>query len=297
MRIARRGRRVAVVTCREVSELDADGLAVAKALADVGLAPEPVVWDDPQVDWSRYVVALLRSTWDYPERRDEFLAWASRVDGLTRLLNPYEALRWNSSKRYLLDLQGAGLPVVPTHFIAPGEERRLPNEGGEFVVKPAVSAGSRNTARYGVGDVEEALTLVSRLLDQGRTVMIQPYLSSVDERGERLLVYLDGRFRHAGRKGPLLERGAGLVEGLFAPEDVTPADPSPVERAVADAAISLVAERFGPPAYARIDLVTDRDGGPLVLELELIEPSLFLAEAGGDPEPLALRVAAEAGAH
>ncbi len=294
MRRSADGLRAAVVTCSQVRKLDSDGEAVMDALRSVGLSPEAVVWDEPGVDWAGFRVVLLRSTWDYPERFEEFLSWARRVDRVTRLLNSFPVVRWNADKRYLSDLESEGLPVVPTRFISPGTPPALPASLDEYVVKPAISAGSRNTARYGIGDEEAALAHVERLLHEGRTVMVQPYLGKVDSEGESALVYLDGRYRHAARKGPILERGSGLIEGLFAPEKITPKVPSREEREVADRVISSVRERFGPPAYARVDFVPGPEGAPLLLELELIEPSLFFEAADGDAGPLAARVAADA---
>jgi O-ureido-D-serine cyclo-ligase len=288
--------RIALVTAREALELDPDMPLLVSALHSAGVDTDTPCWDDPAVDWSRYEAALLRSTWDYVDRIDEFLAWCERASCLTLLLNPPDVVRWNTDKHYLAHLAESGVPVVPTRFVAAGADgaRELeaflaggcaacsvgrPCEFDEFVVKPAIGAGSRDAARYGRDDAGRARLHVERLLVAGRSVMLQPYLARVDEHGETAVVYLGGLFSHAARKGPLLQPGAGLVEGLFAPEDIRPRVADPAELAVAAAAYAAIP--FTAPVYARIDLIHDHAVAPVVLELELTEPSLFLAHAAG----------------
>jgi len=294
--------RIALVTAREALPLDEDMPPLRTALAEAGVSVEVPCWDDRGVDWSGYDAALLRSTWDYVERIDEFLAWCERCARQTRLLNPPGVVRWNTDKHYLVHLAEAGVPVVPTRFVEPGADAEVefaaflaggPSGGtvggtptfDEFVVKPAIGAGSRDAARYARGEAEAALGHVERLLGARRSVMLQPYLARVDAQGETAVLYLGGGFSHAIRKGPLLRRGAGLVEGLFAPEDIRAREAEPGELAVAAAAYASIP--FDAPAYARIDLIRDDANGPVVLELELTEPSLFLAHAPGAAERLA----------
>jgi O-ureido-D-serine cyclo-ligase len=293
--------RIALVTAREALALDEDMPPLQAALAAAGVAADTPCWDDPLVDWSRYDAALLRSTWDYVERIDDFLAWCDRCTRQTRLLNPPDVVRWNTDKHYLAHLAQAGVPVVPTRFVEPGMDPAAQFEAflsgttaacpvgdspafDEFVVKPAIGAGSRDAARYARGESRQALGHVQRLLDARRSVLLQPYLPRVDTHGETAVLYLGGAPSHAIRKGPLLHRGAGLVEGLFAPEDIRPREAEPAELAVAAAAFAAIP--FEAPAYARIDLIRDDRGAPVVLELELTEPSLFLAHAPGAAERL-----------
>jgi glutathione synthase/RimK-type ligase-like ATP-grasp enzyme len=273
--------RVALATCVHFPDGDADDAGLPEAIGgDVAFA----IWDDPAVDWSSFDAVVVRSTWDYQERRDEFLAWARGIGD--RLVNPPAILEWNTDKRYLRELADAGLPVVPTALVAPGEAFRAP--AGEYVVKPTVSAGSRDTARFGgpghdaAADAERAAELVAAIHESGRTAMVQPYVASVDARGETALLFFDGVFSHAIHKGPLLERGAAPTSEVFAAETIEPREASDAERAVAERVLAHVAERFGggAPAYARVDVVEDDGGAPLVLELELTEPSLFFA---GEP--------------
>jgi O-ureido-D-serine cyclo-ligase len=294
--------RIALVSAREALPLDEDMPPLRTALADAGVTVDVPCWDDPGVDWSGYDAALLRSTWDYVDRIDEFLAWCERCARQTRLLNPPGVVRWNTDKHYLVHLAQAGVPVVPSRFVEPGADAEAAFAaflaGGpdsctvgrapafdEFVVKPAIGAGSRDAARYARSEASAALQHLERLIRAGRSVMLQPYLARVDEQGETAALYLGGEFSHAIRKGPLLRRGAGLVEGLFAPEDIRPREAEPAELAVAAAAFAAIP--FEAPAYARIDLIRDDTNAPVVLELELTEPSLFLAHAPGAAERLA----------
>jgi len=286
--------RIALVTAREALELDEDMPVLVEALQEAGAAVETPYWDDPAVDWARYGAALLRSTWDYAERIDEFLAWCDRCAAGTRLLNHPQVVRWNTDKHYLVDLARAGLPVVPTRFVEPGCDARAefaaflrgdassltvgePCEFDEFVVKPAIGAGSRDAARYRRSESGRALEHVDRLLAGGRSLLLQPYLSRVDEQGETAVLYLGGEFSHSIRKGPLLGAGAAMVEGLFAPEEIRPRQADQSELEIAAAAYAAIP--FAASAYARIDLLRDARDAPVVLELELTEPSLFLAHA------------------
>lgn len=278
--------RIALVSSREALALDEDMPPLVAALQAQAVEVGTPSWDEAAVDWSRYDLAVLRSTWDYVDRVDEFLAWADSCATRTRLVNSPAVVRWNTDKHYLQDLARAAVPVVPTHFVEPGSrapvelDRFLAEPGyGEFVVKPAIGAGSRDAARYRRGDRERAGAHLQALLDAGRSAMLQPYLARVDEHGETAAIYLGGHYSHAVRKGPLLRVGDALVAGLFAPEQVTSRVADAGELRVAEAALAAIP--FERPTYARVDMIRDDRGAPLVLELELTEPSLFLAHAPG----------------
>lgn len=211
------------------------------------------------------------------------MAWCDSIG--ERLLNPPEVVHWNTDKRYLADLDAAGLPVVPTTFLEPGAPVVVPD--GPCVVKPTVSAGSRNTARH--DGPRTAAAHAQRLLDEGFTVMVQPYVAEVEEQGETAHLYFDGEFSHAIRKGPLLTAGEPDIQGLFAPENITPREPRPEERAVADHVVAEVQRRFGRLLYVRVDVI---GSDPMVLELELTEPSLFFLHSEGAAERYAAAIRA-----
>jgi hypothetical protein len=282
---------VGLITTREARGLDEDLPPLEAAMRDAGLQTRVVEWDDRQVEWSSLDIALLRSTWDYTDRLREFLVWVDSAATRTRVLNPPPVVRWNTDKHYLAGLAAAGVPVVPSTFIEPGERAEsvlsaflARHDCLEFVVKPSVGAGSRDTQRHLRTQPEPAVAQAERLLAAERSVLLQPYLDSVDRDGETALIYFAGRFSHAIRKGPLLPRGAAgsPAIGLFAPEKISARTPGADELRVADRV--LAALPFETPLYARIDLIRDAGGAPTLLELELTEPSLFFAYAAGSAE-------------
>ncbi len=279
---------IALVTAAAARKLDEDLPPLAAALREASMDFRIVDWDDAAVDWAQFGLAVLRSTWDYTMRLPEFLAWAERVSAATRLLNPLDVVRWNTDKHYLGDLARAGVPTVSSHFVEPGEdagivlERFLSTHASqEFVVKPTVGAGSRDAQRYGHEERTPALDHVERLLDAGRSVLLQPYLERVDAYGETALVYIAGDFSHAIRKGPLLQRGDAPTRALFAPEHITPRVAHADELRVAGSALAAMPFEGRPLRYARVDLIRDGADKPCVLELELTEPSLFFAHGNG----------------
>jgi glutathione synthase/RimK-type ligase-like ATP-grasp enzyme len=275
---------VALVTARAASDLDEDMPPLLAAFAAAGADAEIAIWDDPEIDWSRFDLTLLRSAWDYAERLPQFLAWVTRTAERTLLLNAPPVVRWSADKHYLRDLAAAGVPVVPTTFVEPGADPRRVLEAfltrepcAEVVVKPAVGAGSRDARRHARADSGEIVAHLQPLLAAGRSMMLQPYLARVDRDGETALVFIEGRLSHAIRKGALLPAGAPATAGLFAPEEISPRLPGADETAVAEEAVAQVP--FEELLYARVDLIRDATGQPRVLELELAEPSLFLAYA------------------
>ncbi len=278
------------MTASVARALDEDLAPLTTALSARTIVHRVVDWHDAAVDWADFDLAVVRSPWDYTRRHGEFLAWAESAGAATNLENPPSVLRWSADKHYLRDLRAAGVPVIATSFATPGDSIEWPS-AGEVVVKPTVSAGSIDTARYPSGARAEAGAHVARLHAEGRAAMVQPYLSAVEgERGETALVFIDGEFSHALRKGPMLVPGLALVGGLYVEEDIRPAEPTAAERSVAARALAAIpSER--PPLYARVDLVPDDSGSPVVLELELVEPSLFLTHAADAADRMADAIA------
>lgn len=282
---------VAIVTCAELPELDGDESLLLEPLRSRGIEPVPVVWNDRTVDWDRFDASVVRCTWDYTADRARFLSWARSVP---RLYNRAELLEWNTDKRYLGVLAGRGVPVAPTTWLPPATNVELP-DAGDWVLKPAIGAGSRDAGRYLMGDVaqrERALELVSRLHARGATVMAQPYLEDVDITGERALIYLDGVFSHAVRKGAMLDGPYEGDVGLFKPETITPAVATQAELSLGKTVLDAIDGE--PPLYARVDVVGE-DDALLLLELELTEPSLFYVHAEGAADRMAEAVARRVG--
>ncbi|MEV8015460.1 hypothetical protein AB0O76_03690 [Streptomyces sp. NPDC086554] len=255
--------------------IDRDLPELARSLGEAGADVATVTWDDPRVDWERFDLVVIRSTWDYSWRGAEFLAWAGRVARLTVLANPASVVRWNTDKRYLGELADAGVPVVPTRYLAAGDPVEFPDGGGEFVVKPTSGAGARLAARYGAGEHEAASKHVAKMHEDGFTAIVQPYMPRIDETGERALVYVGGRFLHAVQKGAVLAPGAAYDDEKMPHPDLRVWQPTPAELDVAERALAVIP---GAPEllYARVDLVDDVSGNPCVMELELVEPNLFI---------------------
>ena len=285
---------VALATCRDLPDLDVDEQLLLAPLADAGVHATVAIWDDTDVDWARFDLVVVRSTWDYAGQLDAFLAWARSVD---RLANPADVLTWNTDKRYLRELDAAGVPVVDTEWLEPGDLISLP-PSGEIVVKPAVSAGSLDTGRYDLARQEHhrlATAHAERLLDAGRTVMVQPYLAAVDVDGERSLLFVGGAFSHSASKSAMLAGPHEANDGLFQAETITAHMATEAELTLAHATLAAVpgSDRL---LYARVDLVDDDRGAARVLEVELTEPSMFMGESPGSAERFAAAIAAAAGA-
>lgn len=268
---------VAFAACSALPEGDGDDDAVLRALTDLGVRARWIVWDDPDPEPADLVV--LRATWDYAQRRTEFLAWCAATPGL---VNAAGVVRWNTDKTYLVDLAGTGLPVVPTQLVPAGTAPDWPD--GEFVVKPAVGAGSRGAARF--ADRDAAAAHLAELHHSG-AVIVQPYQRDVDASGETALVFLRGGYSHAFTKSAMLRPDREVdASGVFVTEELGAADPDAASRTLAEDALDAAAEVLGITRaellYARVDVVRGEDGGPLLLELELAEPSLGLRQADVD---------------
>jgi glutathione synthase/RimK-type ligase-like ATP-grasp enzyme len=274
-----RARRVAFAASRDLLDLDAGWPLLRDAVAAVGLEPAVAVWEDANVDWGAFDLVVAMYTWGYVIRRAAFLQWARQVSRRARLVNAEPVLTWNSDKTYLADLAAAGIPTVPTTWVPPGATWQPP--GRDYVVKPTVASGGIEAARYVAQGVDVAARHVERLHRDGQTAMVQPYLPTVDGEGETALVFFGDRFSHAVAKQGLLEADVGPIFGLWERQVISPRTPRAEQHALAERALRVVHERFGRTAYARVDLVDGADGTPMVIELELIEPTLFLDLAPG----------------
>lgn len=281
--------RVALVTCVPFMDPDPDHALLLGALRERGLNAEYLAWDDPAARFDAVDLAVVRSTWNYHRHAEAFLAWVEATARRTRLLNPAQVIRANWHKSYLLEVAARGLATVPTELIRREDPRTLDEvlkarAWPRAVLKPAVSAGSHETHRIRAPLGPEAIELFGRLHAQ-EDLLLQPYVESVEDYGERSLIWIDGEFTHAIRKSP---RFFGDQEQVSSARAFSSA-----EHALASLVLAPLAEQL---LYARVDLAKDAAGQPMLMELELIEPSLFLAE-----NPIALRrlveaIAARAGA-
>lgn len=275
---------VHLVSCRELPEPDPDAAPLRAALAAAGIDAAVRAWDDPAVDWSAAPLAVLRSSWNYPRHAAAFAAWIDATARRTALWNPPGVLRWNLHKRYLLELARRGVRTVPTALVARGAATRVAALRDEhdwrrdLVIKPAVSAASLATRRFAATDDTSAQAHLSELAATG-DVLVQPFLPAVEGHGERALMWIDGELTHAVRKSP---RFSGEAESVSPrPVPISTAEAALAERAIAAARTATGAELL----YARVDVAPlggDADA-PVVMELELLEPSLFF-----DQSPAAL---------
>jgi glutathione synthase/RimK-type ligase-like ATP-grasp enzyme len=268
--------------------LEDDALLQA-ALQKRGFASVRVDWADASVDWSRFAGALFRSTWDYFHRFDEFSAWLTRVERQTKLLNVPELLWWNIDKHYLGDLEARGVPIVPSVFLEKGSDaplRELLTARGwdEAVLKPCVSGGARHTYRLNRKSAADFDSLARELL-QEEALILQPLMSDVLACGEDSLLVIGGKVTHGVRKRAkpgdfrVQDDFGGSVHELV-----------PTEEQIALAERALAACRPAP-VYGRVDMVRDDAGALVIMEVELIEPELWLRRCPPAAEALADAVA------
>lgn len=267
---------LALATSEALPGLDPDSQHLLPAFAELGLDVVPVVWTDPAVDWAAFDAVIVRSPWDYVVREAEFRDWIDRVAALVPMVNPPHVLRWNAHKDYLRDLGERGVPVVDTLWLAAGERAEVP--WAEAVVKPAVSGASRGLFRAAAGHAVLAET----------DLLVQPLLASIADEGELSLLYAAGELSHAVRKVP----AAGDIRSQ--PEfgsRVAAVEASGEARAAGAAVLDAVAHEL---AYARVDLVRAADGTLRLIELEVIEPQLYLAWDAAAPTRFARALAGAA---
>lgn len=281
---------VVLATCRDVPGLHPDDAPLLDALAERGVPVRILAWDDPSVDWSAAALVVVRSTWDYVPRREEFVAWAHRVDAATTLWNPADVLAWNTDKRYLRRMADAGIPTVPTRWLSRGAEVSLAevlDEAGwqQAVVKPAVSASAKGTVRLRRREARRAQPHLDGLLAEG-DVLVQPYLDRIETVGEVSVLWIDGAVTHAVRKRP--RPGDFRVQEEFGGTE----EPVALDPGLATAADEAIVH-VGPGCrYARVDLVEGPAGERWLLELELVEPQLFLRASPAAAERFADAIAA-----
>jgi hypothetical protein len=274
---------IAIACCRSSDSApptqlypDPDLEFLGRALEELGASWTAVAWGDPSIDWGSFSRILVSSTWDSVDRPTEYLTWTNSVSTTSVLVNSNTVITWALDKEHQRLLADRGVPIIPTTWVRADESFQLPD--GEFVVKPSISAGGRSTARYDRTHRADAAAHLAALQMAGQTVMVQAYLPSVDEQGELDVIVIDGVYSHAVRKRPALNLGEGIVErpwermawsGL--------ATPTADELMVVERTVAVISDHLQEcPTYARVDLVADADGAPLLLEVELIDPYLSL---------------------
>lgn len=270
--------RIVLVTGATMAKPDPETHLLVAALAEIGVEAVVAPWDSPE-DWAAYPLVVVRTPWDYFRRLPEFLAWAKHTSQLTAFVNPVSVIEWNSHKAYLRELAGKGIPTVPTLWldrgVADGATRLAATGWGEVVVKPAVSIGAIGALKTHAADPACQAHLAA-LMAEG-DVLVQPFIESVAAQGEVSLIYFGGAFSHAIRKQPAA--GDYRVQDMYGGTN-HPYQPAADEVELATLALSATP---APTTYARVDMVRLQGGRPAVMELELIEPELFLGVAPEAP--------------
>ncbi len=279
--------KIALPTCANLRPNEMDDDPLHEALQSRGLTIDRPIWDDPSIDWACYRACLIRTTWDYQYKREAFVAWAERIEQLTELFNPAGVVRWNTHKSYLADLERRGVPIVPTVWLEHGQTvdiaSILDDRGWEKAfLKPAIGATSRGTLRFtaDASGIAEASAHVRRLIPTVN-LLLQPYLDAVETRGEVSAIFFDGEFSHAVRKMPV--PGDYRVQDDFGatdePTTLTRREIDLAQRCIEAATPNDTHNEAWPLLYARVDFLQDCDGNLQLIELELVEPSLFFRHA------------------
>jgi glutathione synthase/RimK-type ligase-like ATP-grasp enzyme len=278
-------RRVALATYEGAPRLAPDDQLLPPALETLGIHGEPVVWSNQRVKWDDFDAVVIRSCWDYHLRFAEFLAWLAVLEASgVAVLNSPKLVRWNAEKRYLLDLAQRGVATIPTMIVPRGRARDVEPlaiaEGwNHFVLKPTVSASGYETHSLRTPLDDESHTLVAQVTRLG-DALLQPFVEEVSRNGEYSFTFIDGEFSHTTLKR--------ATDGEFRVQTEHGGSVEPVDAtaALVDQAQHVLRALPETPLYARVDGVA-RDDAFLLMELELIEPNLFLAEGKGAPERLA----------
>lgn len=280
--------RCAIATSADYANLTPEESLLLDALRRRSIAPETVIWSDAGVDWASFDAILIRTTWDYTRRVAEFLDWIDRVSTQTLLLNDAAIIRWNAHKRYLLDLRNRGVTLPRTAIRRAGDPLDLDaffaaERVEAAVVKPAVGAGGHFTYVISAADPPESRQPAIDLARE-RDVVIQQFVPEVRTVGEISIMLIDGEFAHAVRKLP--SAAEFRVQERFG-GSITPFDPP---RELVETARRIAALTPAPSLYARVDMVQPPGGEPYLMELEVIEPSLYLSAGPHTAELLAAAV-------
>jgi glutathione synthase/RimK-type ligase-like ATP-grasp enzyme len=262
------------ITYKDMLALDPDDRLVLDVLSKRGYKTQGVVWDDESVDWAKAGHCVIRSTWDYHLSPAKFLSWVDSVAKVTTIWNDPLLVRWNCKKTYMHELAECGVRIVPTLSFKKGSHIMLKEIMREncfetAIVKPTVGLATYGVKKVSTRDIEAGQKHVDKLLKK-TDILVQPYLASVEDYGERALIFIEGEYSHAVRKRAFQKLAAAGQEGE------TPATATEDELALAKHTVEAFQMIVPKQAlYARVDMVNDEQGVPHVLELELVEPSLF----------------------
>jgi hypothetical protein len=286
-------RRAAFLTLSDPTDFVIDDNLALEPMRRRGWQVDTVPWDTAGVDWKSFEIVVIRSTWDYQHRSEEFLATLATIQGVgARLENSLGIVRWNMHKTYLRDLDARGVPTVPTFWrdgLAPGALLPLFDELGsdEAVIKPVTSGNAHGAYHLDRARATAQATEIENYF-AGRPLMMQPFERGILAEGEFSMIYFNGELSHSILKVP--KPGDFRVQEEHG-ADIQAVRPEPALIAAGNAAIAAIGQ---PLLYARADLV--RHGtGFRVMELELVEPAIYLRMDPGAPERFAKALIARAG--
>ncbi len=269
---------IAIITSSIHETFHKDDIMLSEALKGYGYDTHIICWDNADINWKNIRFCIIRSTWDSFFRHKEFLNWAERISKWTNLWNPLYVIKWNINKKYLIDLSNRGVKCVSTQLVASNNVEDLKEEIFQFdykkvVIKPAVSLGALDTYYMDIDDpisYESNIDNINSMLLAGE-ILLQPYLPSVKIEGELSLIYIGGHFSHAIEKHPAPSdfRVQEIYGGKY-----KIVEPDKISLDTAEQAFKEIG--FERLLYARVDLIKDDNGLPLIIELEFIDPDLFL---------------------
>lgn len=279
-------KKVALISDSDSLSVDYDMPLIIDAFKRTNVEADVIFWDSTSSpDWSTYDAVVLRSPWTYMDKIKPFIEFCHQVEQRSVLLNPLSVIEWNSDKSYLKLLEKQGVPIVPTEILYSEKEiqaalariKESEWEINEVVIKPTVGAYSFGVVRLSIDDSDKITQHVRYLLQLDKGVIFQPYLNTIEKHGETNMIYFGNTYSHAIKKEPLLaERGETKTPDM---EFRTLKDANSEEKALAKRILGLVQsnlELSKPLLYARLDFIEDKKGMPLLLELEITEPSLSL---------------------
>ena len=267
-------KRIAILASRDYGPLTPypDDALLCESFNSLGHEAQIVCWDDEDINYTQYDCAIVRACWDYDRRLSEFLGVLSHINRQTALFNSYPVILENTNKRYLLELEKSGVPIVPSIFFDDIEKLYVPDEWHKLVVKPAVSASGKDTSLHLATDIDSIQAAAAEILNQGKSILLQEYLPSVEEYGERSSVIIAGRTTFTMKKTP--KTGGFLVHihhgGSYTKVDIAEDEKRFLELLLSK--ISIV------PLYMRVDYLRRSDNTICLLELEQIEPNLYLRQ-------------------
>ncbi len=266
--------KVAILVCERFSGDNShpDDLCLVDELAKKGVKADIVVWDDVSVDYTNYTHAIIRSCWDYDERIEEFLDRMEYLSGICMLINPYDTIFKNHDKRYLIHLREKGVRIVPFAVVEEGFSIEGFLEYEQLIIKPTVSASGKDTYRVRSSDAKSINLAIKTIQNIGKTALVQEYIDSVETYGERSVVVISDKIMYAMKKTPAKGgflvheyKGGKYEETVLAEDEV-------------DFVNNLIAKIEYEYVYMRVDFLRDEDDNIMLLELELIEPRLYISK-------------------